>query len=504
MRSNNGKTPLILAVAMWRVSSNEQRQGYSLDSQERNGRKYAKRHRLDLVKEWRVSESGFTDGRTQMRALIEYVKSHREIGAIVFEKSDRLGRRFPEFLELRELVETLGVQLHLFKAGRILHPDSPASDWFFQNMDIAMAQFASENLSQEVRKGHLEKSEQGKYPFHPPFGYRTDKELKIIVPDRNYPGFDVFVQLAHTYAEGKVGLGTIVERAYEQGLRSKKGNKISKNSWWRYFQYPAYAGRFDCAGRRWDGTYEKLWSWETHQALLRVLRGKAAPRKTHYGASEAIAFRGMGRCSWSECPNPGAALMGDGPKKGNPELVYYRCCRHSKPSIRQDRLAAQLGETLEELTIPQDVVRDAVAQLRADEGQHDAERAAQQGRLNTVRGRLEQRVDAAYGDKIDGAITAEQWRRHHDRWSKEIEEIDTQLARLEGAGGGFLGEGAELLELSQFLAPAYVAANNQEKREILEIAISNFAWDGANLAVTWASPFDTLSKSHSCRNWYTR
>jgi len=78
------------------------------------------------------------------------------------------------------------------------------------------------------------------------------------------------------------------------------------------------------------------------------------------------------------------------------------------------------------------------------------------------------------------------------------------LARLDGANGGFLGEGAELLELSQFLAPTYVEANYAEKREILEIAISNFAWDGASVAVTWASPFDTLSKSASCRTWYTR
>ena len=56
-----------------RVSSKEQeREGYSLDAQEKLGIDYALRNNLKIVKRWKVSESAWKEERTAFSEMLEY------------------------------------------------------------------------------------------------------------------------------------------------------------------------------------------------------------------------------------------------------------------------------------------------------------------------------------------------------------------------------------------------------------------------------------------------
>ena len=78
-----------------RVSSKEQeKEGWSLDAQEKLGIEYASRHNLKIVKTWKVQESAWSNkkARTAFIQMIEYAKKHNEVKNIIFDITDRMTR----------------------------------------------------------------------------------------------------------------------------------------------------------------------------------------------------------------------------------------------------------------------------------------------------------------------------------------------------------------------------------------------------------------------------
>lgn len=74
------------AVVFDRVSSRDQRDGFSLDAQKTLGEKYAAEKKLRIVKHWSVDESASKeDDRKHFFQMIEYIKANG-IKDIIFDK----------------------------------------------------------------------------------------------------------------------------------------------------------------------------------------------------------------------------------------------------------------------------------------------------------------------------------------------------------------------------------------------------------------------------------
>ena len=70
-----------LALLYVRVSSKEQeKEGFSLDAQEKLGNDYASRKGLKIAKIYKVSESAWREERTVFNQMIDYANRHPEIG----------------------------------------------------------------------------------------------------------------------------------------------------------------------------------------------------------------------------------------------------------------------------------------------------------------------------------------------------------------------------------------------------------------------------------------
>lgn len=212
----------------------------------------------------------------------------------------------------------------------------------------------------------------------------------------------------------------------------------------------------------------------------------------------------MGICSWPGCPDPGRVLTGDGPKKGNDDFVYYRCSIHSKPAIRQDRLAQALGEGLRHLEIPPDILEWVRDELKSH---HERERGQNEAALRNLENeynRLPRLIDQSYEDKLEGRILTQDWlRRDHD-WRARQTEIESQLAQHRENNREYVEGGVRLLELAQRAHEFYLRADYAEKREILDCVLSNFSFDGVTVCPTWAKPFDAFVKAGSNGEWLGR
>jgi site-specific DNA recombinase len=80
----------------------------------------------------------------------------------------------------------MDLEIHLVKENAIISRDSRSSEKFMHGIKVLMAKNYIDNLSEETRKGMLEKAEQGIWPSFAPLGYRNVKGLdgkNTIEPD---------------------------------------------------------------------------------------------------------------------------------------------------------------------------------------------------------------------------------------------------------------------------------------------------------------------------------
>ena len=161
-----------MKVVIWaRVSSREQREGYSIDAQLRACRERALKNGWTVVREFVVAESAKRGAeRVAFNEMFKWVRANarREgIKAILAHKLDRVCRNMRDAVRLQELEDACGVQLAFVDN----HFGPGAAGALSFNVMAAVAQYYSDNLRSEVLKGMDEKVRQGWPTGHAPYGY---------------------------------------------------------------------------------------------------------------------------------------------------------------------------------------------------------------------------------------------------------------------------------------------------------------------------------------------
>lgn len=174
-------TPDQTAVLYARVSSKEQEQGFSIPAQLRLLHDYAQQRGLTVVKEFTDVETAKRSGRTAFGEMLAHIRK-QGTSIVLVEKTDRLYRNIKDWVTL----DDLGLEIHFVKENAVLSPDSRSSDKLVHGMKVVMAKNYIDNLSEETRKGMLEKARSGLWPSYAPVGYQnttgTDGK-RIITPD---------------------------------------------------------------------------------------------------------------------------------------------------------------------------------------------------------------------------------------------------------------------------------------------------------------------------------
>src|SRR5580698_11353390 len=114
--------------------------------------------------------------------MISFLKKNNACRVLVVEKTDRLYRNFRDLVTIDEL----GLEIHFVKENVVLSPDSRSSEKFMHGIKVLMAKNYIDNLSEETRKGMLEKARSGLWPSNAPTGYqnaRREDGKKIIATD---------------------------------------------------------------------------------------------------------------------------------------------------------------------------------------------------------------------------------------------------------------------------------------------------------------------------------
>jgi site-specific DNA recombinase len=178
------RSATVVSLIYTRVSTDEQaNEGYSLDAQLAEARRYAARNEWIIGAEFQDVLSGKRDDRPQYQALLAEVRRIRAEGrpaAVVVAALDRFGRSILERIRSREELKRAGVATHSVREG------GEVSD-LVANILAATAQEESRRLGERVLASRDHLASQGWKPSgRAPWGYAwrpaTDDERRQGAP----------------------------------------------------------------------------------------------------------------------------------------------------------------------------------------------------------------------------------------------------------------------------------------------------------------------------------
>ena len=491
-RNNNKADPNAAnahkALAYARVSSKEQeKEGFSIAAQQKLLQSYARDNSLTIEKEFVDVETAKQSGRGYFDQMVQYIKRHPSVRTVLVEKTDRLYRNLKDWVTLDEL----DIEIHLVKEGVILSRDSRSSEKFVHGIKVLMAKNYIDNLSEEARKGMLEKAEQGIWPTVAPLGYRNvlgPEGKKIIEPDPDVA--PIITHMFGWYASGTLSMKEVAAKARVAGLTYRRtGAAVPMSAVHAALHNRIYTGEFYWKGRLYKGRHTPLVSVELFERVQGVIDGRNA-RRTHR-VTHDFAFSTLVTCGHCGC-----AMVGE-IKKGR--YVYYHCTGYKgkcpEPYVREELLSEKFSALLGRLSFGEDVlewVSEGLRQSHADETQ---EHEAAIKRLRTEQDRLQARLHAMYLDKLDGRIDAAFYDRLSADCLKDLERSMREIELHQSADHSYLEEGIGLLELARNAHRLFDKQEPMEKRRLLNFVVSNSTWMNGELTADFRQPFDMLAET---------
>lgn len=228
------------ALGYVRVSTKMQvEKNNSIGMQKRKIESYCKTHDLDLVNIYEdLGISGMTTNRSGLQHLLEESKKNG-IEVIVVWSLSRLGRNLKEMLEVVSEFRFHGISLKTIKEN--LGGDDSVSELVFNIMG-SINQFESKQLGERISTIKQDKKKRAKSYGRAQYGY-INVAGKIFINRVEMAARERAERLRTTGMPWK----SIEEILYDEGVRSRKGNRLFASTLRNMFQFtpPKVEGEWD-------------------------------------------------------------------------------------------------------------------------------------------------------------------------------------------------------------------------------------------------------------------
>lgn len=482
------------AILLCRVSSEKQRENYSLARQERAGKEYAARKGYTITKVARIVESASKPGRKEFDAYLDHARTGPETH-ILIPKVDRSLRNVDDLAVIvRFPKDHPSKHLHFFDDNIVYKHDSDSSVVFMLMMQGARATWETAVLAERTKGGMEQKARQGGWPNRAPTGYVNDKATRTLhVQPEMRPWIVRLHELAKTGEHSLEAIG---------GILAKEGcpKRLSKSTLAYIIHNPLYAGFVEWpknSGHLIKGQHEPIVSWELHNAAVAGLERYDKPQ---YGSRE-FRFKGLMRCARCEC-----AVVGE-MKKGR--YTYYRCGRNSptrkcdtKGYVSEAAIEEQALEMLRSIKLKPEMIERTLEYL-AEVAPFDAtEKESRIAVLKQERSRTTTRKEKLLDLLADATLSEADWKKKSAEYDERLLGIEAEIKRLEEtAPSAYLPLARSSLELANSCETLYKSMTDEKKRELMSALHSNLALDDKKLMPAWRKPFDSIARLASCPNW---
>lgn len=292
-------TPQKRAVTYLRVSTEDQAdtdynaEGYSLPAQREGCLRLADQLGATVVDEYvDRGESAKSAKRPDLQRMLTRLREQQDIDYVIVHKVDRLARNRQDDVEIDLVIRSSGARL----VSASENIDDTPHGKLIRNIMADFAQYYSDNLATEAKKGARQKAKFGGTPYKPPVGYLTarerieGREIRIVITDSERASL---VRWAFTaYATGNYTMQEITDELEERGLGYEPSRKLAarpmtRNAVNNMLRNRYYLGMVSYEGVLYPGRHEPLVdeaTFEAVQAIMaaRTVSGEKPKKRPHY------------------------------------------------------------------------------------------------------------------------------------------------------------------------------------------------------------------------------
>ena len=500
------------AVSYLRVSTRGQAErgggadeGFSIPAQREANKKKALSMGAMIGKEFvdRGASAKSAD-RPELQKMLEYVKENADrVDYVIVHKVDRLARNRGDDIDIMRVLRECGVQL--VSASESID-DTPAG-MLLHGIMSSIAEFYSQNLANEVKKGITEKVKGGGTVSRAPLGYlnirRTDErgreERTVILDEERAP----LIRLAfEEYATGNWTVNDLAEHFAACGLTTRAtprvpSEPIDRKSLNNVLVSPYYKGVVVYKGVEYAGNHPALVDADTWQKVQDILTSHVNGERTR---EHPHFLKGS-----LYCRNCGSRMIITYAKSHSGVRYPYFVCagRHNKriPNCKQrailiEEVERQVQEIYNRYSYPP-VVRQYLQNSLKDRIQSAQQKyATELDGLRREKDKLERQrkklLEAHYNDAIPMDLLKEEQRKI----TKQMLTIDREMKERENIFDSMLERLNDAMELIEDCGKTYAAANDHIKRMMNQVIFAKL-WVEEDHRVTaeFAKPFRTLMET---------
>jgi site-specific DNA recombinase len=422
LRDDSKAIPKSGAVVYCRVSTKDQLQNFSIETQERACREYCARNGYSVIGVFQEAASAKTAERPRFQAMLTFcAQNRRTVGAVVVYGISRFSRSIRDHHNVRAELRS-----HDIRLLSVTEPfdDRTAMGKFLENFLSAGAQWDNDQRSERTISGMSAALKAGKWTHRAPVGYVNSSDPGGLSFDSKRAelvrlGFQMFADGAHSKA-------AVLRHVTTLGLDNPQtGRSISGQTWDKMLRNPLYAGWITSSwGITVRGAFPALITDELFQRVETRLLGKRATRPIRSRENESFPLRVFVRCEGCGKGISGSFSTGRGGRK----YAHYACrtegCR--KVKFRQQLLHDHFLSALNSL-FPDDryrsLFREVVLAVWREKRAGEIERQEiARRRVADLKTRKQRLVDLLVEGRID-----------QQTYEEQISTVGTALGEAESA-----------------------------------------------------------------------
>ncbi len=497
-----------------RVSTEEQREaGNSLPAQQTRLLNYIERSysktdnsKLEIDKEFIFDESAYKEHRKEFGKILEYIDLQKENIAVCCDKVDRLSRDFLTGLPGLERLRRVGkIELHFPSDNLVLHVNSPATDLFHYNIAVALAQYYSNAISDNTKRALEQKRRNGEWTGPVRLGYlnvpldeenRTRKTI-IIDPERGH----LVAEMFDKYATGNYSLETIRQEMASKGLKTRKGNSVSKSGVENILKDSFYCG---IAMSKKYGPYAHIYPKLIDRPAFDKCKEirESRKKKPNKEKSKDFILKGILTCS-----NCGCNITAEQVKKPNGNIYNYYSCTNGKGIckrvyVSEKTLLEPVYGILGRLEgISQEAQERLIKELRNLNETQVEYHKKQVERIQSEYKKYQTRKNSILDMYADQSITKLDYDKKMQEYNDKMQLLEIELSEYGNADTEYKIVISTVFSLARRAKEIFDSSEVNEKRQILSYLLQNSTLNEKTPCYTMRSPYNLILGLHSNPNW---
>lgn len=509
MKNKDGTGSRGKVVIYCRVSTDDQTQGTSLDTQEAECGAFAEQRGLEVLQVFKgEGESAKTTERPAFQETLKFCSANKgKIEAVTVWKLDRFSRNAGDANTEKAKLAKIGIQVYS-ATEPALNEDNPAARLTFTVL-AGVAQFDNEIRAERAVTGLKRRVSEGCYPSKAPFGYRNCPKGPDRAKHLQHGLLEPVPELAQVVKEcfrlaatGHYSQNGVFAELQKSGLTEIGGRTLCLRHFRNILRNPVYCGYMDTFGERRSGKWEQLVSVETFETVQKVLSLNGfVKQQSHFYTYSGLVY----------CADCGKRLTPETQRGGHKSgsYVYYSCasCRKRKMKPRfwkENEIDAAVAENLNRLAIDEEAAELIVDMLMESQKEEQRTRDIERAALLTERDRLLKQKRRALELFLDEKISEQDYAALNTEMSLKLPPIESKLAELGTDQASLIPTARKVLELAQRAPNMYVMQDGQEKRKLLDLVFSNLSLGRVSTSATWTSPWSVLAGCHKKEEWRRR